>query len=148
MSRPVKTAQQANANWASAMASPQASQKYTQGVQAVTVSPNQMAATPQAVAKYQQATAAAVASGRMAAANNAVPLDRWKQAAAQGASRLASGASNGKQKQLAAAQKMQVGWQAARDAADAIPSDGTLATAGAKVMAAMAAMKQAAGKPT
>lgn len=144
--RPVKSASQANANWKAAMQSPMASQKYQQGVQAVTVSPNATAATPAAVQKYQSKTAEAVASGRLAAANNAVPLQRWQQAAIAGAARLSSGAANGSQNQLNAATRMQSAWQAARDAAAAIPDDGTLASASAKVMAAMQAMRAGAGK--
>lgn len=144
--RPVKSAQQANANWKAAMQSPQASQKYQQGVQAVQTSPNQTAASPAAVQKYMNRTAEAVSSGKLAAANNAVPLQRWQQAAIAGAARLASGAANGSQNQLNAAQRMQGAWQAARDAAAAIPDDGTTASALAKVAAAMNVMKGAAGK--
>lgn len=144
--RPVKSAAQANSNWKAAMSSPQTIQKYQQGVQSVTVSPNQTAASPAAVAKYQSKTAEAVSSGRLAAANSAVPLQRWQSAASNGAARLASGAANGSANQMAAATKMQGAWQAARDAAAAIPDDGTLATAAAKVMASMAAMRQGAGK--
>lgn len=144
--RPVKSASQANANWKAAMSSPQASQKYQQGVAAVTVSPNQTAASAAAVQKYQTNTAAAANSGRLAAANMAVPLQRWQQAATAGAARLASGAANGSANQMAAATRMAPAWQAARDAAAAIPSDGTLSSASAKVMAAMQAMRQGSGR--
>lgn len=145
-SRPVKTAAQANQNWLSAMQSPQTSAKYTQGIQGVTVSPNQTAASPEAVAKYANRTAEAVSSGRLAAANNAVPLQKWQSGAQAGAARLSSGAATGKQNQMAAATRMQPVWQQARDAAAAIPDDGSLASASAKVMAAMQAMRQGAGK--
>lgn len=143
---PVKTPQQANANWKSAMQSPQTSAKYTQGINSVQTSPNASAASAQAVAKYQAKTQEAVTSGRLAAANNAVPLDRWKSAAGQGAARLSTGAANGSAKQLAAAQRMAPAWQAARDQAASIPDDGSEASALAKVAAAMRAMKQGAGK--
>lgn len=143
---PVKTPQQANANWKSAMQAPQTSEKYRQGINSVQTSPNAAAAAPAAVAKYQQKTQEAVTSGRMAAANNAVPLDRWKGAASAGAARLGTGAANGSAKQMAAAQKMAPAWQAARDQAAAIPDDGSEASALAKVAASMRAMKQGAGK--
>jgi len=146
--RPVKSASVANQNWANAMASPNTQSKYTQGVQAVTQSPNAAAASPSATAKYATATANAVSSGRLAAANNSVSLSTWQQAATAGATALATGAAKGKARQLAAATKLQGAWQAARDAANAIPSDGTLATAAQKVMASMQAMRAAVGKPT
>lgn len=147
-SRPVKTAAQAQTNWANAMSAPTTAQKFTQGVQGVTQSPNAAAASPQAIQKYANSTAQAVASGRLAAGNQAVTLQQWQQAAAAGAASLASGASKGKAKYGVKAQQLQGAWQAARDAANAIPSDGTVATAVAKVQAAITAMKAAVGKPT
>lgn len=144
--RPVKTAAQANANWVGAMQSPTTSAKYTQGVDAVTQSPNHAAASAEAQAKYAAKTQEAIASGRMAAANMAVSVDKWKSATKQGAARLSSGAANAREAHMRAANKMAPGWQAARDAASSIPSDGSEASALAKVAAAMRAMKQAAGK--
>lgn len=143
---PVKNASQANQNWVTAMQAPTTSAKYTQGVDAVQQAPNALAATPEAMAKYTANTQAAVASGRMASANQAVTVDKWRSAAKQGAARLSSGAANARAAHMAAAQKMQAGWQAARDGANAIPDDGTEASALAKVAAAIRAMKQAAGK--
>lgn len=143
---PVKNAQQANANWKAGMQAPQTAAKYQQGVNNVSQSPNAAAASPQAMAKYAQNTQAAIASGRMAAANNAVGLDKWKAAANKGAARLSTGAANNAEKHLAHAQKFQSVWQAQRDAAQAIPHDGSVSSAVARVQAAMQIAKQAAGK--
>jgi hypothetical protein len=148
MANPVKTAAQANANWKARMADATTKQKFVQGVQGVTVSPNSLAAQPQAIQKYLNAVTDAANSGRLAAGNNRVDVNAWKTATASGADRLASGAAAKANKQLAAAQRMQGAWQSARDAAAAIPHDGTLASASAKVMAAMTAMRSAVGKST
>lgn len=148
MTRPVKTPEQANANWSARMADQTTQQKFVQGVQSVTESPNAKAASPAAQQKYMNATQNAVTSGRMAARNQAVGVDKWKQATAAGAQAMAAGAARKKQKQLDAARRLSAGWQAARDAAAAIPHDGSTQAALAKVAASITAMKAAAGKPT
>ena len=145
-SRPVKTAQQANANWKAAMASPTTSAKYTQGVNAVTESPNAKAASPEAQAKYLRKVTDAVQSGRMAQKNSAVGVQKWKDAASKGAARLSTGATNGAQNHMDAATRMQPGWQAARDAANAIPNDGSEQAIAARVLASVREMKRAAGR--
>lgn len=141
---PVTSAADAAKNWADAMNSPLTQQKYLQGVARVTVSPTSMAAQPDAQARYIQNTAQAVQSGRMAAKLNAVSLSAWQQAVQAGASNLSRNAQAKKQKQAAAAQKLQPVWQAMRDAAAALPKGG-LANGLARVQAALTVQAQMTG---
>jgi hypothetical protein len=145
----VKSAAQIAQNWSAAMQAPTTAQKYAAGVNAVTQSPMAAAATPAAQQKYLASVTAAVNNGHMAAQLNATPLQTWKTNASSTASTsFAKGASKGMPKMTAAMQRMQPGYQAASDAAAAIPNDGTATSISSKVIAAINAMKTAAGKPT
>lgn len=147
MAKQVKSAAAQNAAWLAAMQSPTAAQNYKAGVQGFSGNPMALAASPTAQARYLNSVTAAVQSGRMAAKLNAVPASYWQsQSLASGAMNLAAGARKGSAKQLAAAQRLQAIQQQASDAAAAIPSDGTAATAIAKFSAALQIMMSAKGK--
>jgi hypothetical protein len=147
MAKQVKSAAAQNAAWLAAMQAPAAAANYKSGIQATTENPMAKAASPTAQARYLNSVTAAVQSGRMAAKLNAVPMQYWQsQAMNMGSMNLASGARKGSAKQLAAAQRLQSVQQAASDAAAAIPSDGTAATAIAKFTASLQVMMAAKGK--
>lgn len=77
--------------WVSAMSSAATQQAYKDGVSAVTVAPNNVAAANSQ--GYLNGTQQSVASGNYQRANLAVGLAGWQQPALQkGAARLASGA--------------------------------------------------------
>jgi hypothetical protein len=81
-------------NWQSGMGSAQATANYKAGVQSVTTSPGALAATPDAIQRYLDGVNQSVASGRRQAALNAVSLQYWQnQAINKGAPRLATGAA-------------------------------------------------------
>jgi hypothetical protein len=142
-----KTAAQMAAAWVSAMQSPNTAAKYKAGIAATTVNPMQLAASPAAQAKYAANTAAAVSSGRMAAALNAVSMQTWQNnASGVGAMALTSGATKATGKVQAHFNKWAPIYAQAKQAAEAIPNDGSMAAALARVQAAITVMKQAAGK--
>ena len=131
-------------NWASAMASPTTSAKYTAGVQAVTQSPGAAAATPEALARYAQGCANSVNSGKRAASLG-YSLQSWQTAATQkGAPRLSTGAQMALPKFQAFAQKWAPIYNQASQAASALPKGG-LANALARVSASIQVLMQAAG---
>lgn len=138
----------AASNWAAGMnATGQA--KYKQKVGAYQGNPMAMAAAPAAQQKYLSSVTDAVQSGRMAAKLNAVDPNFWKsQTTGAGATNWLNSATKGKPKYVAFAQKWAPTWAQAQQAAAAIPHDGTLASAAARVMAVMQVMRAAAGKPT
>lgn len=142
--KPVKSAQQANASWVSAMG--QASQAYINGVNAVQQSPGASAATPDAMQAYQNGVAQSIASGKRAASLQ-FSTQSWQQACAQkGAQRISTGAQAASGKQLQVAQKMQPIWQQMRDAAAAVPGGRTRGNAMQRWDAAMQVMYNAMGK--
>lgn len=139
------TAAQMAARYAAGMAG--AAQKYTDGVNAVTESPTAKAATPEAQALYLRNIQESVSSGRRAAALQNVSLQQWKDAAVKkGANRLASGAQAALPKVQAFFQNWAPVFAQASQAAAAIPNDGSIETALAKVRASITVMRQAAGK--
>lgn len=84
----IPTPDQAAAKWAQNLAG--STQRITDGVNAVTVSPGQAAARNKAA--YQQNTMAAV--DKWAARSAAVPVDAWRQATiTKGIPRIAAGAT-------------------------------------------------------
>jgi len=143
----VKSAQTAIDNWNAGMRNPATISKYKAGIAAVTVSPTALAASSAAQQKYLSAVTQAVTSGRMAAKLNGVSLQQWQQQAQNiGANNLSMGAAKGLPKYTAFAQKWQPIWAQASQAAQAIPNDGSMQAALARVQAAITVMKQAAGK--
>lgn len=122
-----------------------AGDKYKKGIQGVTVNPMQLAATPEATQRYVDGVTASVSSGRRAAALNAVPLSRWQNNAMNvGASRLASGAQKATDKVAAHFQKWGPIQQNISDTVNAMPKGG-LANAQARSAASIAMSMQAAG---
>lgn len=141
-----KTPQQMADNWTSAMKAPTTAAKYKQGIQGTTVNPMQAAASPAAQQLYAQNTAAAVASGRMAAKLNAVPMSTWQNNAANiGAQNLVSGAAKGSSKVSSFFQRWAPIFAQASAAAHAIPRDGTINSAMARVQATLSVLMGAKG---
>lgn len=143
-SGPVTSAADAATNWANAMASPLTTQKYTQGVSRVTVSPTSSAASAESLNRYVQNTAQAVSSGRMAAKLNAVSLQQWQAAVQAASGNLSRNAAVKKQNQANAAAKLQPVWQAMRNAVQNLPKGG-VANAVARVQAALQVQAQMTG---
>lgn len=142
----VKTAQQAADAWGAAMASPQTATNYKNGIAGYTGNPMAAAAAPDAQQRYVQNTAAAVASGRMASKLMAADPNAWRNnATTVGAQRLASGATKGKSKAMAAFTKLSPVWSQMQSAANSLPKGG-LANAQARANAALAVLMQATGK--
>lgn len=136
-------------NWANAMRSAQTKANYIAGVNAVTVSPTSLAASPVAQQRYLTGTQNAVQSGYMAKKLNAVSLQSWQASASgMGATNLSNAATKGAAKVAANFQANAQVYMNASAAAAAIPADGTIATAVAKVQASITAMKQGFGKAT
>lgn len=133
------------ANWASAMGSAQTATRYKAGVQAVTVSPTQLAATPEAMDRYVQGVQQSVSSGKRAAALNAVTLAMWQGPTLnKGAARLASGAQASQQKMASVMQKWAPIYGQMSAAVQNMPKGG-LGNAMARVQAAISIAMQAAG---
>jgi hypothetical protein len=146
MAKTVAPASQILQNWQQAMANPATAAKYTAGINRVTVSPMEQAASSDAQQRYIQGTQAAVNSGRMANALRSVTLAQWKQQATTvGASGLARGATKGTPKYSQALQKWQAIYQEASNAASALPKGG-MANATARWAAAVTVMMAAAGR--
>ena len=133
-----KTAAQMAANWVKGMQSPAAAQNYKDAMAALTVNPMELAAQnlDKGATNYQQA----VSSGRMAAKLRGVSMSTYKAACAQGASRLASGATKGAAKQAAAAQRLQPVYDAMKQAS--IASGGTPGQKAAAAVDVLVAAKQ------
>lgn len=105
-------------NWASRLGG--ATQAYTDGVNAVTVAPGQLAAAAKNL--WLQNTQAAV--NRFAANSAAVQLPAWQQAAVtKGAPRLASGASTAQPKMEMVFSKL---FPQIRNAVGSLPARGTI----------------------
>lgn len=119
---------------------------YTEGINSVTESPMQKAATPEAMQAYQDGVMRSIQSGKRVAALQAAPLATWKQnATTVGAQRLASGAQKAQSKVQAHFQKWAPIYSQASQAAAAVQGPKSQATAMAKVAAALQVMMQAAG---
>ncbi len=86
------TAEQAVSRYMAGMSSGQATAKYKEGVQAVTESPMEKAASPASMDLYLRKVQESVSSGRRRERLLAVPLERYKNNAIAKADRLASGA--------------------------------------------------------
>jgi hypothetical protein len=143
----MKTAQQMSDNWTAAMQNPQTATKYKQGIQATTVNPMALAATPQAEQLYLTKVQQSVASGKRSQKLMSVNPQTWKDNASNiGATQLTVGAQRGKAKVNAHFQKWAAVYQQASDAAKAIPKDGSMGSAMARVQAAIQVMMSAAGK--
>lgn len=143
MGKKVVDAATAAQNYQSGMAG--ASAKYKQGIQRYQGNPMAEAATPDAEARYLQNVTAASTSGKRARALQAVPVSRWRDnAMTEGANRLTSGAAKAKDKVAAHFQAFTPVYQAASDAANALPKGG-IGNAVARVQAALQVMMSAAG---
>jgi hypothetical protein len=124
------------------MSSGAAQQKYKNGINATTVNPMAEAASDAAMTKYEQNVMASVTSGYRRNKLMAADPGQWKTNAIAGAAGLGSGAQKKKAKFLRAMQTMAPAYQAASQAAHAVTG------IQAKVMAAINALRTAAGKPT
>lgn len=141
-----KTPQQMADNWNSAMRNPQTAAKYKAGIQGTTVNPMQQAASPQAQALYLAKVTDAVQSGRMAAKLNAVPMSTWQNNAANiGSQNLTSGAAKGQAKVQNHFQRWAPIYAQASAAAQAVPKDGSINSAIARVTAAIQVLMAAKG---
>ncbi len=141
----MKTAEQAAQAYQAAMASGITSQRYKEGVQGVTESPMAKAASVDATQRYLNGIQNAVSSGKRQAALNAVPLQRWKDNAAnKGAQRLASGAQAASDKIRQHFVKWTPIYNQVSDTVRAMPKGG-LANAQARANAAIQMLMQAAG---
>jgi len=142
----VASASQILQNWQGAMGNPATAQKYSAGINKVTTSPMEQAASADAEQRYIAGVQAAVNSGKRAAALRAVTLAQWKQQAMNvGAQRLASGATKGTPKYQTALQKWQPIYQEASNAAQSLPKGG-FAQAQARWAASTQVLMAAAGK--
>lgn len=132
-----------------AMKSTQTKDRYKAGIAKVTTSPMAAAATTEAMDAYKRGVEESISSGRRADSLNSASFPDWKQnASGIGADRLQTGAVKGKQKLARKAAALIQGFNDAKAAAMAIPNDGTAAAISARVLAAVNAMKKAAGKPS
>src|SRR5690348_14084518 len=133
----MKTAQQATANWLTAMGAATTRQRYIDGINGFTGNPMAMAATPEAMAAYVDGVQRSVDSGRRAAALNAASVADWKNNATNvGAQRLASGAQKAQAKYSKNIAPYANVWPQMRAAARAIPKGG-LSNAAARSAAAL-----------
>lgn len=141
----MKTAQQAVGNWQSAMASPQTSQKYKDGINSTNVNPMALAASPEAMQNYLNGVQRSVDSGKRVRALNAASVADWKNNAIQyGATNLANGAKKAQAKYQRNIAPYAAVWPQMRQAAQALPKGG-LANATARVQAALGVIMGVAG---
>jgi hypothetical protein len=133
-------------NWQKAMQNPMTADKYRKGIGRTTVNPMQLAASPQAMQLYLARVQQSVQSGKRANKLNAVPVQRWKDNATNvGANNLSSGATKALDKVTAHFNKWAPIYQQASDAARAVPKDGTIGAAMARVQANLQVLMAAAG---
>lgn len=131
------------------MKSTQTKERYKSGIAKVTTSPMAQAASPENMEAYKRGVEESISSGRRADALNNASFADWKSnASGVGADRLQTGALKGKQKLARKAAALIQGFNDARSAAAAIVNDGTATAIASRVLAAVNAMKKAAGKPT
>lgn len=139
-----KSVDQMVSAWKNAMASPQTSQNYTNGINNTTVNPMALAAA--ASDRYASGVQQAVASGKYANALNAVSPQTWKtQSTQKGAPRLASGAANAVNKVQAHFQKWAPIYANVSQTVQSMPKGG-LANAQARSAMAIQMLMAAAGK--
>jgi len=140
----VKSADQINKNWIAAMQSGTTQAKYKDGINRFQGNPMALAASDQATQKYLAHIQQAVTSGKRAQSlNNADPA-MWKTNALNvGATGLGTGATKKAAKQLKRMQAWQPVYQAASNAAAAVPDDGGINTG--KWTAAVTVLKNAKG---
>lgn len=133
------------AKWLAALSGSAARQNYVDGINGTTVNPMQLAADADQL--FLDRVTDSVNSGRRHRALMAASPQKWKEnATGKGASRLAEGAKTAAPAVVAHFQKWDPIYEQARQAAAAIPKDGTTATAMRKVQAAMDVLKAAAGR--
>jgi hypothetical protein len=145
MARAAKTADQLANSWVSGMQN--AGQRYKDGISNVTESPMAKAAQPDAMNRYLSGVQNSVSSGKRAAALQSADFNQWKQNALNvGAGRLGTGAQKAKSRFQNQMNKWAPVYQQASQAAQAIPHDGSMGSALARVQASMQVMMSAAGK--
>jgi hypothetical protein len=145
VAKQVKPADQITANWVAGMQSPNAQNKYKQGIANYQGNPMAQAASPAALDKYVRHVQESVASGKRAASLNAADPALWKtNAMTVGAPGLGAGALKKKAKHAKRMQGWQPIYQQASNAAAAVPDDGNINQG--KWAAAAQAMKAAKGK--
>ena len=138
-----RTPADAAALWSANLANAQA--KIKQSVTALTDSPMEKAAASQDLMRRR--LVASIDDGTWAANLRAVPLQSWKNAMlGKGLANMQSGLKDGATKVQAFQQMAAPYFQQARQAAAAIPKDGSDQTALAKVAAALQVMRQLKGK--
>jgi hypothetical protein len=143
----MKTAADMAKNWTNGMQAPQTRQKYTDGINRTTVNPMQLAATPEATQLYLNNVQASVTSGKRQAKLNAANPQTWKANSVNiGANALSTGAQKALPKVQAHFDKWAPIYAQMSQAAKAIPKDGTLGSAMARVQAAIQVAMQAAGR--
>lgn len=142
-----KTAAQMAAKWGAAMKAPTTRQNYVDGINSTAVNPMEMAASEAATQLYLNKVQQSVASGRRQAALRSASVADWKNNAVNvGANSLSTGATKAANKVQAHFQKWSPIYEQARQAAAAIPKDGTIGGAMAKVQASLQVLMAAAGK--
>jgi hypothetical protein len=130
--------------WLAGVQSPQAKEKFQQGVEAVTESPMEAAANAQD--RMLRNVTASVVSGLWANRLRAVSLASWKQITGQkGGERLASGARQSEPKMRAHVTKMAPVWANIKATIRAMPKD-TEDQALERVRTAIRMQKEAVGK--
>lgn len=146
MGKQVKSPQQSSQNWQQAMSAPATAQKYSAGIDRVTQSPMEQAASAAAMQLYLQRVQDAVTSGRRERALRNADFNVWKtQAKGVGAAGLARGAQKGQGKVQAHFQKWAPIYQQASDAAQSLPKGG-FAAAQARWSASTQVLMSAAGR--
>lgn len=140
-----KNAQQAAANWKSAMQSPQTAANYKAGIQNCTVNPMALAATDEAMQKYQEGVARSITTGKRARSLNNAQVSTWKNNSMTiGAQNLSSGATKAQAKYQANIAPYAAVWPAMKAASAALPG-GSASAAKAKFGAALDVLMNAAG---
>lgn len=143
---PHKTPEQSVANYQSAMANPTTQGNYKKGIQAFNGNPMALAASPEAMQRYQDGITRSIASGKRVNSLMAASPTDWKNnAVTVGAPNLASGARKAAPKQLRFYQKAAPIWDRMKQASMAVGGSG-LAAAQAKSAAALAELMQGFGK--
>lgn len=124
----MKTAQQATANWVSAMGNAQTRTNYVNGINSTTVNPMAMAATPEALDAYVNGCQNSVTSGKRANSLNQANVADWKNNATKfGANNLATGAQKSQSKYSRKIAPFAAVWPQMRAAARALPKGGAAA---------------------
>jgi hypothetical protein len=119
--------------------------RWMAGINALSVSPTQQAATPEAMASYGAGCQASISNGRRLAGLNRVDITSYKTACQAKQANLATGAAAGKAKIMAAFQALIPVWAQMRSAAHAVGGPrGTNSVA--KFQAALQALMAGVGK--